>query len=261
MSWATHHSRSERYARLALLAARNGSYRAALKLYRRAAEEEALALSCLRKRQTQMRGETAVRVVSLWLNAGKQRRARLVSDRLLKGRSLPDFATAQLRAMFIGDHVLLAKFAVNPTASEALVTEPTDSSPATVLPAAGLRFPGWVAQSPPQLTTLTPNSNSSAIGSGDINDSTLVQFMTPPNAIQLWTAMTSDALKPAVLSRDMGNGTVTFKQGMSISFYPTSGGAYYVFMNGNIVDNDTNYTFTNQVVYTSPPAVSKPAPS
>lgn len=249
MSWATHHSRSGRYASLAQLATRNGGYRGALELFRRAAEEEALALSCLSKRKTPTRGVTAVRVVSLWLNAGNARRARRVADQLLKEGSVPDFAAAQLQAMFVGEGVLLAT----------LFEKPAEGAPSVEARAAGLKIPAWLTASPPQLTTLTPNSNSSAVGSGDINNSTLVQFMSPPNSIQWWTAMTSDALLPAVLSRDIGNATVTFKKGLSIAYYATSGGAYYVFMNGDIVDNGTIYSFTNQIVYTSPPAASRRA--
>src|SRR5207253_7122992 len=78
-------------------------------------------------------------------------------------------------------------------------------------------IPAWLTTSQPQLTQLTPNSNSSAVGLGDVNNSTLLQFMTPPNKISYWSAMTSDALRPVVLSADIGNAVVTFKQGLTIS--------------------------------------------
>jgi hypothetical protein len=237
MNWATHHSQSEHYASLAELAVRDDNHQGSLELYRRAAEAEASALSCLSSRKTRTRGITAVRAVALWLNSGNVRQAQRVAKQLLREGSLPPFAVGQLQAMLIGNDVLIA----------APFKEPVDGGKLVN----GAKIPAWITASPPQLTTLTPNSNCSAIGSGDVNNSTLVQFMSPPNGIQWWTAMTSDALRPVVLSADIGNATVTFKQGLAISYLPASGKLYYVLVNGNIVDSSTVYPFINAVVYVS----------
>jgi hypothetical protein len=236
MSWATHHSKSNRYVSLAELAVRNGDSHGWLELYRHAAEEEALALASLSNRKTQTRGVTAVRAVALWLNAGNLQQARGVADQLLKDGSLPQFAVAQLQAMFIGNNVLIAPPSKGTTKGGKLL--------------GSAQIPLLVSASAPQLTTLTPNSNCSAVGSGDINNSTLMQFMTPANKIPYWNAMASEALSPVVLPADTGNAIVTFKQGLTVSYY-AAGAAYYVFLNGKIVDSGTVYPFTGAVIYTS----------
>lgn len=238
MSWATHHSKSNRYVNLAELAVRNGDSHSWLELYGHAAEEEALALASLSKRKTQTRGVTAVRAVALWLNAGNLQQARGVADQLLKDGSLPQFAVAQLQAMFIGNDVLIAP----PSKGR------TTTTGGKLVGSA--RIPLLVSASVPQLTTLTPNSNCSAVGSGDVNNSTLMQFMTPANKVPYWSAMASEALSPVVLPADTGNAVVTFKQGLTVSFHAV-GAVYYVFLNGKIVDNGTAYPFTGAVIYTS----------
>lgn len=237
MSWATHHAKSERYASLAELAVHNGAYARSLKLYRRAAVEELLALSCLSKRKTRKRGITAVRAVALWLNAGNLLRAQHIADQLLKEESLPTFAVSQLLAMLIGNEVLITAPAHEQMKADTL-------TPSRLIPA-------WVTATPPQITQLTPNSNSSAVGSGDINNSTLIQFMSPPNKTAWWTTMTSDALMPVVLSADIGNAVVTFKQGLTVTYRATTGNSYFVYVNGNIVDSNTVYSMSGTVIYTS----------
>ncbi|HEX8457913.1 MAG TPA: hypothetical protein VF656_11500 [Pyrinomonadaceae bacterium] len=113
------------------------------------------------------------------------------------------------------------------------------------------------ATSNSQTTPLTPNSNCTAVGSGDTNNSTTVQFYSPQNGIVWWTAAVSSALKTAVLSGDIGNAVVTFKQGLTVTYAATgTGGAYNVFLSGNIVDNGSLYTFAGSVVYMSTGAAS-----
>jgi hypothetical protein len=258
MSWATHHSKSERYASLAELAVRNGGLQGSLELYKRAAAEEALALSCLSKRKTQTRGITAVRVVALWLNAGNLRQARRVADQLVGEGSLPDFAVTQLHAMLIGNKVLLGAPPKGPAGGVNLVV---GAKPSALLTTAQAQLTQLLTTAPAQLTQLTPNSNSSAVGLGDINNAILAQFLSPPspspNAIPWWTAMTSDALRPVVLSADIGNAVVTFKQGLTMSYLPAGGTSYYALLAGNIVDSGTVYPIINAVIYKSVPAASK----
>jgi hypothetical protein len=102
-----------------------------------------------------------------------------------------------------------------------------------------------------QTTSLTPNSNCNASGSGDVNDSTTVQFYAPPNGVAWWTAMVSIGSGPAVLANDIGNGIVTFKQGLTVTLVPLNGGAYNVAVTGKIVDNGVTHTIPGQVVYMS----------
>jgi hypothetical protein len=103
-----------------------------------------------------------------------------------------------------------------------------------------------------QTTALTPNSNCTAVGSGDTNNSTTIQFYSPQNGVVWWTAVVSNALKTAVLAGDIGNAVVTFKQGLTLTYAATgTAGAYNVFLSGNIVDNGSLYTMAGSVVYMS----------
>jgi hypothetical protein len=103
-----------------------------------------------------------------------------------------------------------------------------------------------------QTTALTPNSNCTAVGSGDTNNSTTVQFYSPQNGVVWWTAVVSNALKTASLGGDIGNAVVTFKQGLTLTYAPTgTAGAYNILLSGNITDNGSLYTFAGSVVYMS----------
>jgi hypothetical protein len=108
-----------------------------------------------------------------------------------------------------------------------------------------------------QTTALTPNSNCTAVGSGDVNNSTTIQFYSPQNIFVWWTAVVSNAIKSAVLAADIGNAVVTFKQGLTLTYVAGgTSGAYNVFLSGNIVDNGSLYTFAGSVVYMSTGAAS-----
>ena len=110
-----------------------------------------------------------------------------------------------------------------------------------------------------QLTTLTPNSNCSASGSGDVNNSTTVQFMAPPNGIAWYTTLVSNAIKSTTLANDIGNAVVTFKAGLTVTYAPSGGGgAYNVLLSGDIVDNGAKYTFAGAVIYMSTAAEQQP---
>lgn len=102
-----------------------------------------------------------------------------------------------------------------------------------------------------QTTALTPNSNCTAVGSGDTNNSTSVQFYAPPNGVAWWTTGVSSAATSTTLPADIGNSVVTFKQGLTVRYLPGGGGSYNVILSGNIVDSGTVYTFTSQVIYMS----------
>lgn len=101
-----------------------------------------------------------------------------------------------------------------------------------------------------QLTPLTLNSNCSASGSGDTNDTTTVQFMSPPNGIAWYTTLVSRATPQTTLGTDVGNGVVTFKAGLQVRLVP-AGGTYNVLLFGDIIDNGNKSTFTGSVIYMS----------
>ena len=110
-----------------------------------------------------------------------------------------------------------------------------------------------------QLTALTPNSNCSAAGSGDANNSTLVQFMAPPNGVAWFTTSVSSAVTTSTLGADQGNGVVTFQAGLTVMYAPLSGGGYNVLLSGKIKDGSSIYTFTGQMIYMSTAAVAAAA--
>lgn len=99
-----------------------------------------------------------------------------------------------------------------------------------------------------QTTQLTPNCSSSAVGSGDVNGTTSVQFMTP--SLECWSCEVSAAFTDAELPADINCGP-TLKQGLTVKYVPTGGGTYYVLLNGEIVDDGQSYDFPGIVIYIS----------
>ena len=111
----------------------------------------------------------------------------------------------------------------------------------------------------PQLMQLTPNSNCSAVGSGDINNSTVIEFMSPPSQLVCWSTVVSVAFKTMILPNDnccrqdylhCDGALVTFQKGLTITYQP-SGDGYYVLLNGKIVDAGQTYNFNNLAIYVS----------
>lgn len=96
MSWAMHHTESERYASLAEEAARQRDFARAGELYRLAAAEEVLALSDLDKSKVRTLGVTAVSAASLWFKAHELLQAQKVAHYWLSTDFLPEFAVEQL---------------------------------------------------------------------------------------------------------------------------------------------------------------------
>lgn len=111
----------------------------------------------------------------------------------------------------------------------------------------------------PQLMQLTPNSSCSAVCSGDINNSTLMQFITAPTQLVCWSTMVSMAATTTKLNDDnccqpeyvnCDGAMVTFKEGLTVTYEP-SGDAYYVLLSGKIVDTGKTYSFNNLAIYVS----------
>ena len=98
-------------------------------------------------------------------------------------------------------------------------------------------------------TNLTPNSNSVAIASGDSNNQTSVPFQFQ-GRITYWNPSVSTSNTTATLALDTGNGVVTFKQGLNVTYKPIETNVYSVLLDGQIIDSGTIYNFTGAVLGT-----------
>jgi hypothetical protein len=99
MSWIIHHSKSEEYASQAETTLKQGDAETATKLYRRAAEEEVIALTKLDPSKVRTFGVTVVSAASLWFKAHDLRQAERVACQWLATDLLPDFAIDQLQTI------------------------------------------------------------------------------------------------------------------------------------------------------------------
>ena len=98
-------------------------------------------------------------------------------------------------------------------------------------------------------TNLTPNSNTVAIASGDTNNQTGVAFQFQ-GRITYWNPSVSTGATTAALANDIGNGVVTFKQGLTVTYLPQTAAFYNVILDGDVVDSGTVYRFTGAVLGT-----------
>lgn len=99
MSWDEHHLASENYAVQAELAAKNRDHEAAVRLYRQAAEEEALAISQAGLGKMKTLAVTVTSAASLWFKAEEFRRSEQLACQWLAVDGLPSFASEQLQAV------------------------------------------------------------------------------------------------------------------------------------------------------------------
>ena len=97
MSWAEHHTESERLASEAEVVARTKGATAAEDLYRRAAEAEERALNALDVRKRRTLGITAVSATALFYKAHEHARAQRLAYTWLATDDLPAFACDQLQ--------------------------------------------------------------------------------------------------------------------------------------------------------------------
>lgn len=99
MTWNEHHLASENHAIQAELAAKNRDHEAAIRLYRQAAEEEALAIPEVEPGKTRTLAVTLTSAASLWFKAEEFRRAEQLACQWLATEGLPAFASDQLQAV------------------------------------------------------------------------------------------------------------------------------------------------------------------
>jgi hypothetical protein len=97
MSWIKYHSKSEKYASQAALAARKNNIEQAADLYRKAAQLETDALNSLEPNKIRTIGITAVSAASLWFKANELNRAQEIAFKNLALGNLPPFAYDQLK--------------------------------------------------------------------------------------------------------------------------------------------------------------------
>ncbi|MEM7481910.1 MAG: hypothetical protein AAF481_12115 [Acidobacteriota bacterium] len=100
-------------------------------------------------------------------------------------------------------------------------------------------------------TILTPNSDSVATASGDVNDTTQLQFQYN-NSITYWAPSVTSSSGPAELGADVGNSVVTFMKGLTVTYNALSGGMYNVLCSGKIKDGNTIYNLTGKSLGTFP---------
>lgn len=124
MSWTMNHSKSEHYASLAELEAKQGDAERAAELYRLAAEAEMLALADLDKSKKRTLGITAVSAASLWYKAHDFQKAQTVAHQWLATDLLPAFAINQLQTLVqtIWGEIALEKAGVKFTKGEVIVS-------------------------------------------------------------------------------------------------------------------------------------------
>ncbi len=99
MSWATHHSQSEKFASQAEAALKKGDRARAIELYRLSAEEEERALNELDHSKTRTLGITIISASSLWFKAKEFKQAEQIAYHWLASNLLPDFASAKLQEL------------------------------------------------------------------------------------------------------------------------------------------------------------------
>jgi hypothetical protein len=118
------HSKSEHYASLAELAAKQGDAERATELYRLAAEAEMLALADLDTSKKRTLGITAVSAASLWYRGHDFQKAQTVAHQWLATDLLPVFAINQLQTLIqtIWGEIALEKAGVKFTKGEVIVS-------------------------------------------------------------------------------------------------------------------------------------------
>lgn len=99
MNWSEHHQTSERFAVEAELAARNGEFEHARKLYRAAAVAEHDAFDSLDPTKVRTLGITAVSAASLYFKSGDSTMAREIASRATSTDTLPEFARQELKIL------------------------------------------------------------------------------------------------------------------------------------------------------------------
>ncbi len=99
MGWNEHHIASETYATQAELAAKNHDCKTAAELYRKAADEETLAITKVEPGKLKTLAVTVLSAASLWFKAGELRRAEQLACHWLASNEMPAFASDQLQSV------------------------------------------------------------------------------------------------------------------------------------------------------------------
>ena len=98
-------------------------------------------------------------------------------------------------------------------------------------------------------TNTTPNSIALSIASSDSNNQTGIAFQFQGRTTY-WNPSVSTGFTTAKLASDTGNGVVTWKAGLTVTYSPQSTGLYNVLLSGDIVDGGTVYAYTGFVLAT-----------
>lgn len=114
IAWADHHSKSEQFASLATVLAKEGQVIEAAVQYRLAAEAELAALETLEalgQSKSRTLGITVVSAVTLWFKVQEFGQAKRLAYRWLATESLPAFAVSELEAL-LREILILEKDAI-----------------------------------------------------------------------------------------------------------------------------------------------------
>ena len=88
-------------------------------------------------------------------------------------------------------------------------------------------------------TPLTPNSHAVAVKIADLNNDTLISFISLDATY--WSALVSSSTTVVTNNRNKGNDIVVFKSGLEVEYIAMSGGYYTVIVTGYIKDSKILY--------------------
>jgi len=88
-------------------------------------------------------------------------------------------------------------------------------------------------------TPLTPNSNAVAVKIADLNNDTLISFMSLDATY--WSALLSSSTTTVTNNKRKGNGIVTFEKGLEVEYIALAEGYYMIIVTGYIIDNKITY--------------------
>jgi hypothetical protein len=93
-------------------------------------------------------------------------------------------------------------------------------------------------------TPLTPNSNAIAVQIADLNNDTLISYMSLDATY--WSALVSSATTCVINNKRKGNGIVFFKKGLEVEYIALAGGYYTVIVTGEIKDSKIIYNLVGK---------------
>jgi hypothetical protein len=110
---------------------------------------------------------------------------------------------------------------------------------------------------PPHITDLSPHSRCVVTPSGDVNNTTDVQFQLFSGGVNCWNAVVSTGEAQVELPADLPCGPVTYRQGLKLEYRAGAIGSYLILLSGSIVDQSQPYPFTPYLVIFQSPEIAE----